>query len=61
MAHVPAELLYTKSHEWVQFTGETTARAGQVDKDDVAQAVLGKVGDADAGGRLAPELQPFEA
>ena len=38
MAHVPAELLYTKSHEWVQFTGETTARVGIT---DFAQNSLG--------------------
>ena len=40
MAHVPAELLYTKSHEWVQFTGETTARVGIT---DFAQNSLGDI------------------
>ena len=40
MAHIPAELLYTKSHEWVQFTGENTARIGIT---DFAQDQLGGV------------------
>lgn len=40
MAHVPTELLYTKSHEWVKFEGETTARIGIT---DYAQASLGDI------------------
>ena len=40
MAHIPAELLYTKSHEWVQFTGENTARIGIT---DFAQNNLGDI------------------
>ena len=40
MAHIPAELLYTKSHEWVKFTDETTALVGIT---DFAQNSLGDI------------------
>ena len=40
MAHIPSELLYAKSHEWVKFTGEDTALVGIT---DFAQASLGDI------------------
>ena len=36
--NIPAELKYTKSHEWVRFLDETTARVGLT---DFAQNALG--------------------
>ena len=36
----PANLMYSKSHEWVEFTGETTAKIGLT---DFAQTSLGGV------------------
>lgn len=40
MAHIPEELLYTKSHEWVQFLDDSTARVGIT---DFAQKSLGDI------------------
>lgn len=36
----PANLKYSKSHEWVEFTGETTAKVGLT---DFAQSSLGGI------------------
>ena len=66
MAHVPAELLYTKSHEWVQFTGETTARVGIT---DFAQNSLGDIvfvnlpaeGDGVTAGEAACDVESVKA
>ena len=38
--NIPAELKYSKSHEWVQFTGEGSARIGLT---DYAQDSLGSL------------------
>jgi glycine cleavage system H protein len=40
MSNVPAELFYTKEHEWLAFTNETTARIGIT---DFAQGALGDI------------------
>jgi glycine cleavage system H protein len=40
MSNVPAELFYTKEHEWLAFTSETTARIGIT---DFAQGALGDI------------------
>ena len=66
MAHIPAELLYTKSHEWVSFTGETTARIGIT---DFAQNSLGDIvfvnlpaeGDAVTAGEAACDVESVKA
>ena len=66
MAHVPAELLYTKSHEWVRFTGETTARVGIT---DFAQNSLGDIvfvnlpaeGDGVTAGEAACDVESVKA
>lgn len=38
--NIPANLKYTKSHEWVEFTGDTTAKIGLT---DFAQDSLGSL------------------
>jgi glycine cleavage system H protein len=40
MSNVPVELFYTKEHEWLAFTNETTARIGIT---DFAQGALGDI------------------
>ena len=62
MPHVPAELSYTKEHEWIVFTSETTARIGIT---DFAQAALGdivyiqlpKVGESVTSGKVCGEVE----
>ena len=38
--NIPTNLLYSKSHEWVEFTSETTAKVGLT---DYAQKALGGI------------------
>ena len=40
MSLTPENVLYTKEHEWILFTGETTARIGIT---DLAQGALGDI------------------
>jgi len=40
MSLTPENVLYTKEHEWILFTGETTARIGIT---DFAQGALGDI------------------
>ena len=66
MAHVPAELLYTKSHEWVQFTGETTARVGITDfaqnsLGDIVFVTLPGEGDGVTAGEAACDVESVKA
>lgn len=60
------ELLYAKSHEWVQFLGETTARVGI---SDYAQSELGdlvfinlpEVGDEVVAGETFADVESVKA
>lgn len=62
----PKELKYTKSHEWVQFTDETTAKVGLT---DYAQKALGDIvfvnlpesGDAVALGESFSDVESVKA
>lgn len=64
--NVPAELKYSKSHEWVQFTGEDTAKVGIT---DFAQYSLGSIvfvtlpeeGDSVTAGESMGEVESVKA
>lgn len=64
--HTPKELLYSKSHEWVQFLDDTTARIGLT---DYAQDALGdlvfvnlpEVGDRVAQGESFADVESVKA
>lgn len=62
----PAELKYTKSHEWVQFTGDTTARVGLTDfaqnsLGDIVFVNLPETGDAVTVGESFSDVESVKA
>ena len=64
--NVPNELLYTKDHEWVRFTGETTAKVGITDfaqdaLGDIVFVTLPEVGDETAAGASFAEVESVKA
>lgn len=64
--NIPANLLYTKTHEWVEMTGDDTARIGIT---DFAQNALGdlvfvnlpQVGDDAVAGEVFADVESVKA
>ncbi|MBN1778168.1 MAG: glycine cleavage system protein GcvH [Clostridiales bacterium] len=59
-------LLYTKSHEWVEFLGDTTARVGlsdyaQHELGDLVFANLPEVGDEITAGKMFADVESVKA
>lgn len=64
--NIPADLLYTKSHEWVEFTGETTAKVGLTDfaqdaLGDIVFINLPEVGDAAEKSTYIADVESFKS
>lgn len=62
----PEQLLYSKSHEWVEFTSETTARVGLTDfaQDQLGSLVfvnLPEVGDEVTVGEALGDVESVKA
>lgn len=66
MMNYPEQLLYSKSHEWVEFTSDTTARVGLTDfaQDQLGSLVfvnLPEVGDALTVGEALGDVESVKA
>ena len=62
MSNVPAELFYTKEHEWLAFTNETTARIGITDfaqdaLGDIVYIQLPKINQSVEAGKVCGEVE----
>ena len=64
--NVPANLKYTKSHEWVEFTGEATAKVGLTDHaqhelGDLVFVNLPESGDSLTAGEALGDVESVKA
>ncbi|NCB64240.1 MAG: glycine cleavage system protein GcvH [Clostridia bacterium] len=64
--NAPANLKYSKSHEWVEFTGETTAKIGLTDHaqdalGDLVFVNLPEAGDSLTAGEALGDVESVKA